>query len=266
VPRARPSFGKRAGIPSRAEEVNADGCVTVYLMDWLAPPTPARDCLEEGSAMRTLSAVPAAVVLVAIVTAAAVAQDRGATVTFTGGHLVVYEGTGETKMECPQTQPVTVGNLRIVDVIPPSESNFDNFGLVMPFRGALNERAVNLETRWGSRQGLALVCEAIDPTAPIGFRMRVHARRRMVHAHGVTLNLELARDPDRRHRIPAVRPSGRIFGDMHAWYVLTDLPTIHESGDPDDNEFAIILDVEGRGSFWLKWLEIKRWPTVLGAD
>jgi hypothetical protein len=185
-------------------------------------------------------------------------------VTFTDGDVRVYEGTGDTRACEPTSAAVTIGNFRIIDVRLPNESNLDYVGLVMPFRGLLNERGADLDRRWGSDEGLALICEMVDPAAPIGFRMRAHARRRMLHSPGAWLELNLARHAHDDDAIPATARNRRFGGDMQHWYIESDLPTIYDTESPESDRFAIVLDAGGRGSFWIKWIEIKPWPTMLG--
>jgi len=213
--------------------------------------------------MRQLRLIGAALLGIVVATSYVAAQDFGATIVFTTDEMLVYEGTGEMMAETPTTEPITVGNFRILRVILPSESRLDYVGLVMPYRGMIDERAADLDTRWGARKGLALLCEVVDPMAPIGLRMRAQGHRRGDNA--VWLDLMLAPGHTQIGRIPAVTQSHRYLGELHRWYVQTDLPTIYDSDDPGDT-FSIVLKADGRAGFWLKRLEIKRWPTVLAGD
>jgi 23S rRNA-/tRNA-specific pseudouridylate synthase len=45
-------------------------------------------------------------------------------------------------VQTPSEEPVTVGNFRILRVAPPSASTLSYVGLILPFRGALNEEVV----------------------------------------------------------------------------------------------------------------------------
>lgn len=212
--------------------------------------------------MRVFKANVTVTLLLVVTAGFAPAKDGGVTIDFTDRQVRLYEGTGEMRAPDHTDQPVTVGNLRITKVRLPGDSNRDFVGLVFPFRGLLDELAVNLDRRWGSTRGLALICEAIDADAPIGFRMRAHARRRMLHAPGAWLELQLGRSATDDHAIPATLQNRRAGGDMHYWYVDSDLPTILRVDDPETDRFAILLNAGGRGSFWIKWLEIKEWPSA----
>lgn len=152
--------------------------------------------------MRASTAVAVSLILAAVVAGAACAQDDGATITFINTETLIYHGTGEMRAELPMPCPITVGNFRILDVRLPSQSNRDYVGLVIPFRGALDEHMVNLDPRWGNSSTLSLVCEVIDPTMPIGFRMRAHARAREVHSPGTWIELALGRGPKDDRPIP----------------------------------------------------------------
>lgn len=211
--------------------------------------------------MRACRIAAVSLILTALIAGMGYAQDAGATVTFTGTETRIYQGTGEMREMMPL--PITVGNFRILDVRLPAESNRDNVGLVIPFRGAMNEHMVNLDPRWGGARPLVLVCEAIDPSMPIGFRVRGHARAREVHSPGTWLALELGRGPKDDRPIPASDYNARFNGDTHTWYVLSSLPEIYRREDPQSTRFTIMLDTYERGSWWIKWLEIKEWPTIL---
>ena len=213
--------------------------------------------------MRASTAVAVSLILAAVVAGAACAQDDGVTITFTNTETLVYQGTGEMRAESPMLCPVTVGNFRILEVRLPSESNRDNVGLVIPFRGALSERMVDLDPRWNGANALALVCEIIDPGAPIGFRMRAHARVREFHSPGTWLELMLGRGPNDDRPIPASAYNARFTGDMHTWYAISSLPEIYRRDDPQKTRFTIMLNTNERGSWWIKWLELKPWPTVM---
>ncbi|MGI5816825.1 MAG: hypothetical protein ACOX9R_01875 [Armatimonadota bacterium] len=213
--------------------------------------------------MRAFRAGTIVLILVAFVAGAACAQDHGATITFTDTKTLIYEGTGEMRAEMPTDAPVVVGNLRITKVRLPAEANRDYVGLVIPFRGALNERIANLDSRWGGAGALALVCEVIDPDAPIGFRMRAHARVRMQHSPGAWLEANLGRGPDDTRPIPATAQNKRFSGGMHTWYVLSSIDEIRRTENPQSDRFAILLDTGERGSWWIKSLELKAWPTVM---
>lgn len=214
--------------------------------------------------MRASRAVAIVLILAAVVAGASYAQDEGATITFTDTETLIFQGTGEMRAEAPMPCPVVVGNFRIIEVRLPSEANRDYVGLVIPFRGALNERMANLDPRWGGANPLALVCEVIDPSRPIGFRLRAHARAREVHSPGTWLELNLGRGPRDSAPIPATVQNRRINGDMQRWYVLSSIQEVYRKQDPERDRFAIMLDTGGRGSWWIKWLELKSWPTVIG--
>jgi len=218
--------------------------------------------------MRALKAVAIVLILVAGVTGAAYAQDDGATITFTNTETLMYSGTGEMRAETPMECPITVGNFRIVKIQMPSEFNRDNVGLVIPFRGALSERMVDLDPRWGGAGAVSLVCEVIDPDEPIGFRMRAHAKVRMFHSPGAWLALNLGRGPKDDHPIPADTQNKRFTGELHRWYVLSDMNAIYHLEEdepaPEQDRFTIMLDTGERGSWWVKSLELKSWPTRLG--
>lgn len=212
--------------------------------------------------MRLLKAVLAATVIIVATASLLPAQDGGATITFVDRQVRIYEGTGGMRALEPTDAPVIVGNFRIEDVRLPGESNLDYVGLVFPYRGLIDEIAINLERSWGSYRGVALICEAIDASAPIGFRMRAHARNRMLRVPGAWLELQLGRSATDRNAIPAMTRERRAGWDMHHWYVEQDLPAILRVDDPDTDRFAILLNTGGRGSYWVKWLEIKEWPRV----
>ncbi len=216
--------------------------------------------------MRALKAVAMSVILVAVLIGTAHAQDEGATITFTDTRVDIYEGTGDVRAAEPMNCPVTVGNFRITKVRLPAQSNLDNVGLVIPFRGALSERMVDLDYRWGARGALALLCEVIDPEQPIGFRLRTHARVRMFHSPGAWLELKLGRGWKDDRAIPAAAQNKRFTGELQRWYVQSDMNEIYHRAEtapvPEDQSFAILLDTGERGSWWIKWLEIKPWPTV----
>lgn len=213
--------------------------------------------------MRALRAVVTTLTLVAVMAGALYAQDEGATITFTNTKTLVYQGTGEMRAETPMECPITVGNFRITDIRMPSQANLDYVGLVIPFRGALNERMVDLDPRWDGSGPLVLMCEVIDPEAPIGFRMRAHARVRMVHSPGSWLELNLGRGPKDEQPIPAADQNKRFTGDMQRWYVVSSIEEIYQKQDPESDRFTIMLDTGERGSWWIKWLELKEWPTVM---
>ena len=217
--------------------------------------------------MRATRAVAVALILVAVVAGTAYAQDEGATITFTDTKTLVYEGTGDMRAEMPMQLPVTVGNFRITNIRLPAQSNRDNVGLVIPFRGALSERMVDLDPRWDGAEPLALICEVIDPRQPIGFRMRSHARVRMFHSPGSWLELNLGRGPRDDQPIPATPQNKRFTGGMQLWYSLSDMNEIYDRAEdapvPERDRFAILLDTGERGSWWIKWLELKPWPTVI---
>ncbi len=214
--------------------------------------------------MRAFRISVTAFALVAICAGSAFAQDEGATITFTNTETLIYRGTGDMRAKEPLDCPITVGNLRITDVRLPSESNLDNVGLVIPFRGALSERMVHLDPRGDGAARLALICEVIDANEPIGFRMRTHARVRMFHSPGAWLELNLGRGPKDDRPIPAMTQNKRFTGEMHRWYVSSSIDDIYRKQDRERDRFAILLDTGERGSWWIKWLEIKSWPTALG--
>lgn len=217
--------------------------------------------------MRAFRAVAIAMILVATVAGVAYAQGEGATITFTNTETLIYHGVGQMRSEMPMQCPVTVGNFRITKVRLPAESNRDNVGLVIPFRGALSERMVDLDPRWGGADALMLICEVIDPDQPIGFRMRAHARVRMFHSPGSWLMLNLGRGPKDTNPIPGTAQNKRFTGESHLWYVLSDMNEIYRRAEdapgPDSNRFVIMLDTGERGSWWIKSLELKPWPTVM---
>lgn len=213
--------------------------------------------------MRAVRAVVMALILVAVVAGAIYAQDEGATFTFTDTKTLVYEGTGEMRAENRVELPVTVGNFRITNVRLPSQSNRDYVGLVFPFRGALNERMVDLDPRWDGAEPLVLVCEVVDPDLPIGFRMRAHGRVRMRHSPGAWLELNLGRGPQDDEPIPATEQNKRFSGGTHLWYCETTIDDIYRLEDPEPDRFTLMLDTGERGSWWIKWLQIKPWPTVM---
>ncbi|MGM0494907.1 MAG: hypothetical protein ACQER1_18385 [Armatimonadota bacterium] len=217
--------------------------------------------------MRIATMTTTALVLVAVVAGAAHAQNDGVTITFTDTKTLIYEGTGETRAEMPVDCPVTVGNFRITRVHLPSEANLDHVGLVIPFRGALSERMVNLDPRWGGAEPLALICEVIEPEQPIGFRARTHARVRMFHSPGSWLEMNLGRGHRDTRPIPASTQNKRFSGDMHRWYVLSDMNEIYHRAEdapvPENDRFAILFSTGERGSWWIKSLELKAWPTQI---
>jgi hypothetical protein len=122
---------------------------------------------------------------------------------------------------------------------------------------------VDLDPRWDLQSPLALVCEVIDPSQPIGFRIRAHARMRMFHNSGQWLQLLLAETPDGRGAVHAMDRPKRFTWDMQHWYVLSSLQEIYGSDAPGADTFTILVDNGTGGSWWLKWLEIKSWPTVM---
>ncbi|NLO05999.1 MAG: hypothetical protein GX131_09265 [candidate division WS1 bacterium] len=210
--------------------------------------------------MRSIVVALAGLMLFAFVTVSFAADSNGATITFTHTRTTVYPGTGQSFVDTPVELPVTVGNFRITGIRMPSESKRDFVGLVLPFRGLLNERAVNLDPRWGGRGGLVLLCEAIDTAAPIGFRMRAYGRSREMGA-GAWLDLMLAGGPN-HDPIPATEQAKRFDDPFHHWYVERDLATIQRRDEPRNDRFVIILNTGGRGSYWVKRLELAAWPTV----
>lgn len=212
--------------------------------------------------MPALRAVAMSLMLTAILAGAVCAQHDGATITFTDTKTLIYEGTGEVRAETPAARPVTVGNLRITGIRLPAQANRDHVGLVIPFRGALSERMVNLDPRWGGPGTVALLCEVIDPDEPIGFRLRAHARVRMFHSPGAWLELNLGRGARDNRAVPAAAQTKRFSGETHAWYVLSSIDEIHRRDDPDTDRFAILLSTGERGSWWIKSLELKAWPTT----
>lgn len=212
--------------------------------------------------MRAVRAVVRALIPVAIAAGAVYAQNEGATFTFTDTKTLVYEGTGEMRAEKPMELPVTVGNFRITNVRLPSQSKRDYVGLVLPFRGALSERMVDLDPRWDGAEPLVLTCEVIDPDLPIGFRMRLHGRVRMWHSPGAWLELNLGRGPRDDRPMAATAQNKRFSGETHLWYVETTIDEIHRRDDPDRDRFTLMLDTGERGSWWIKWLQIKPWPTM----
>ncbi|MFP4248030.1 MAG: hypothetical protein ACLFU7_00140 [Armatimonadota bacterium] len=215
--------------------------------------------------MRIAQVTATALVLVAVVAGAAHAQNDGVTITFTDTKTLIYQGTGDMRAATPADCPITVGNFRITRVHLPAQSNLDDVGLVIPFRGALSERMVNLDPRWGGAEPLALICEVIDPEQPIGFRARAHARARMYHSPGSWLEMNLARGPKDTRPIPASAQNKRFSGDMHRWYALSDINEIYHRAEnapvPENDRFAILLSTGERGSWWIKSLELKAWPT-----
>lgn len=215
--------------------------------------------------MRALRATAMAMIVVAVLAGAVYAQDDGVTITFTDTKTLIYEGTGEMRAEMPTDEAVTVGNIRITDIRRSADSNRDHVGLVIPFRGALSERMVNLDPRWGGPGTVALLCEVIDPEEPIGFRMRAHARVRMFHSPGAWLELNLARGLKDTRPIAAAAQNKRFSGEKHAWYVLSSIDEIHRRDDPDSDRFVIMLSTGERGSWWIKSLELKAWPTTAGG-
>ncbi len=209
--------------------------------------------------MRQLQAVGAVALIVALTASCALAQGTGATIIFRPDGMALYEGTGDEMAAEPATEPITIGNFRLLGFEPPSESNLDYVGLVMPYRGALNQRMVNLATTWGSPQGLALLCEAVEPTDPVGFRVRAWAHRR--GDKGSWLAMTLAPGHTRIGEMPAVVQNRRYLGETHRWYVETDMPTLYDDHEVQP-EFSIVLKVGGWGSWWIKRIEIKAWPGV----
>jgi len=216
--------------------------------------------------MRSLRALTMSLIILTVLVGAVYAQDEGATITFTDTQINIYQGTGEMRAEQPMDCPVQVGNFRITKVRLPAESNLDNVGLVIPFRGALSERMVDLDYRWGGEGALALLCEVIDPEAPIGFRLRTHARVRMFHSPGAWLELKLGRGWKDDQAIPADEQNKRFNGELQRWYSLTNINQIYHRAEdapvPESDAFAILLDTGERGSWWIKRLEIKPWPTM----
>jgi len=213
--------------------------------------------------MRQLQAVGAVALIVTLAASCALAQGTGATIVFRPDGMALYEGTGDDMAPEPATEPIAIGNFRLLGFELPSESRLDYVGLVMPYRGALNQRTVNLETTWGSPQGLALLCEAIEPADPVGFRVRAWAHRR--GDKGSWLAMTLAPGHTRIGDEPAVVQNRRYLGDMHRWYVETDMPTLYDD-DEVQPEFSIVLKVGGWGSWWIKRIEIKAWPGASDID
>ncbi len=202
--------------------------------------------------MRPIMAV-VAVVLALGCAAGAFAQNPGATIVFNVDGMLLYEGTGEMMMPCAPNMPITVGNLRLTEVRLPSDAIFGFTGLIMPQRGAIDERLVVLDNSWDSPQGLALLCEVIDPMMPIGFRLRTDSYRR--GDNSTWLGLMLSPGHNRVGEMRPVEQSRRFTSDP-TWYVQAD------AGVADDaSRFSIELDVGGHGSFSIKQIEIKAWPT-----
>lgn len=198
----------------------------------------------------------ATVVVVALAlccAAGAFAQSPGATIVFNVDGMLLYEGTGETMMPCAPNMPITVGNFRITEVRLPSDAIFQFTGLVLPQRGAIDDRLVVLDNSWDSPQGPALLCEVIDPMMPIGFRLRTESYRR--GDNSTWLGLMLAPG---HTRVGAMRPveQSRRFTSDPTWYVQTDAQIADDAA-----RFSIVLDVGGHGSFSIKQVEIKSWPT-----
>lgn len=210
--------------------------------------------------MRVLQVTLLAAILLAAAITVLPAHDCGATIDFTDLRVRMYEGAGDARAPEPTDQPIVVGNLRITAVQLPSEAKLEYVGLVFPFRALLDEAGVNLDRTWGSSQPVALICEAIDVEAPISFRLRAHARRRMMHAPGAWLELQLGRDARDSDAIPAMVQNRRAGGEGQHWYIDSDLPTILRLDEPETDRFAILLNAGGRGSFWVKSIEIKPWP------
>jgi len=202
--------------------------------------------------MRPMMAV--VVVVLALSCAAGVfAQNPGATITFDGEGMMVYQGTGSMMTPCAMDMPITVGNFRITRVALPSDARFEFTGLVVPQRGAIDERLVTLDNSWDSPQGIALLCEVIDPMAPLGFRLRTDSYRR--GDNSTWLELMLNDEHSRVGEIPAVEQARR-FASSPTWYAQVDPMML--DGSP---EFSIVLAVGGHGSFSVKQIEIKSWPT-----
>ncbi len=218
---------------------------------------------EEEPAMRKLTIPGATALIIALAASCALAQDTGATIVFRPDGMALYQGTGDAIAPEPATEPIIIGNFRLLGFVLPGESNLDYVGLVIPYRGALNQRMVNLETTWGSPQGLALLCEAVEPADPVGFRVRAWAHRR--GARGSWLAMDLAPGHTRVGEMPAGVRNRRYLGEMHRWYVQTDMPTLYGDDDPR-SEFSIVLKVGGWGSWWIKRIEIKAWPGTGGGD
>jgi|GEM_PF-5512677 len=213
--------------------------------------------------MQVARAIVVTLTIVGIVAGSACAQD-GATIMFANERADVYAGTWGERAEATMELPVTVGNFRITDIRLPGKCERNTVGQVVPFRHASGERMVDLDPRWDLQSPLALVCEVIDPSRPIGFRIRAHARMRMFHNSGQWLQLLLAESPDGDGAIHAMDRTKRFTWDMQHWYVLSSLQEIYGSDAGAENTFTILIDNGTGGSWWLKWLEIKAWPTGVG--
>lgn len=208
--------------------------------------------------MRVLGTAALSLLLVSILSAAACAQD-GVTIRFEDGTAVVYDGARDLRTLTEVPLPITVGNIRIVDISRSSASNRDHVGQIVPFRHALTERMADLDPRWDIRDALLLTCEAVDPNEPIGFRLRANARARGFHSAGSWLQLLLA--PERGDAIAGSELNKRFNRDRHQWYVLRDLQDVYGNQIAPSSSFTIRIQSSARGSWWIKWLELKPWPT-----
>lgn len=181
------------------------------------------------------------------------AQNPGVTIVFNCDGMQVYRGTGETMTPCTSDTPITVGNLRLSAVALPRAAIFEFTGLVLPQRGGPDDRLVVVDDSCDSPQGLALLCEVIDPRAPVGFRVRTDSYRR--GDTSTWLGLMLAPGHTRAGELRPVEQSRR-FTSSPTWYAQFDPDLLRGS-----SQFSIVLDVGGHGSFSIRQIEIRPWPT-----
>ena len=186
-------------------------------------------------------------------------EPWGATIVFAPNDILVYEGTGESRVAEPTAEPVTVGNFVIERVLRPSNSDLGDFGLTMRYRTGPAGTLVNTQT-WGwveSRQGLHLRCRAVDPEAPIGFWVRAHVTDRSQRQAWLYLDV----GPNAWNRQPAVTANRRCHTGPQCWYVPLDLDDIYAGDRGEQDEFSIVLGVGGWGAYAIDKLEIRPYKT-----
>ena len=191
----------------------------------------------------TLRMVGIGVLLLGLAATTAPAQGiGGCTVFFRESDVVVFGGYGEGMQPSPVAPPVEFGNVRVNRIVLPSESALGMFGLMMPWRGAQDQSALNLDTTWGAERGLTFLCEAIDPDQPIGLRISADS---LDHSMRYA-NLALEIGPNAKDLTPV--SMGKRFGNgPHRWYIFTDLQSIYGKRQVQP-QFAVVLRTEGRGA------------------
>ncbi len=197
--------------------------------------------------------------LIVIFAAPTVVADgiRGCTVDFLDDEMRVFEGYGAAMVSAPALLPMEIGNVRINAIKLPCDSELGMFGLMMPHRGSYAQSVTNLDTSGGARQGLTLLCEAIDPDQPIGLRIRADCQD--WSAHYAHLLMEIGPNAWDRMLLPT---QPRRFGNgPHRWYMVLDLATIYGKREVE-SEFALVLSTQGRGPFSISGLEIARYAPL----